>query len=384
MGCTVALLGVSSLCAADGPAPRDVVSPIARAQSGGDASEYWDLTIELQEGYRVMARFLITNQGPGKLSGIAVGHVISPNGRKTQFRNGRLQNGWKLSDDRRDLDIGKSHFDMKDDKFKLRINKPEARIKLSFAPNTLYRLPKKLTKQGYRIDLLALGAETWGSIQLEDMAEPLKVKGWATATHTIAERAETGVALRRFELVLQQNQISGENPLYIADFLTPTGKRSRWLAYLEQGCDPAWLPTQAPPQPQNAEPLVQKSATPADQPCLRKLSTQTEFDLKPTDAIQRPSNRRNKGSYWNPPAFDIKGATTNGRVRVEESFLEHEPLGDLPGPIRWLAGLSTKPKRVWSEALFEVTIRSSSDTKPIQFQGQGVATASYLNPVTRP
>ncbi|MFT5696204.1 MAG: hypothetical protein ACI9QQ_002184, partial [Myxococcota bacterium] len=57
---------------------------------------------------------------------------------------------------------------------------------------------------------------------------------------------------------------------------------------------------------------------------------------------------------------------------------------DLPGPIRWLAGLSTKPKRVWSEALFEVTIRSSSDTKPIQFQGQGVATASYLNPVTRP
>jgi len=368
------------LASADGPPARDLASPAAHRLGAGNASEYWDLSIELAEDYRVMVRFLITNQGPGQLNGIAVGHVISPAGEVTDFRNGRLSNGWTLSEDGLDLDIGKSHLDMHSPRYKLKVNKSDVSIKLSFAPNALYRLPKKLTNKNYRIDLLALGAPARGTIQLDDMSEPLPVTGWATLTHTVATRSETDLGLRRIELFSQRGKI----PLYIAEFLDPAGRRSSWLGYLEPGCDAAFSPLGSTLGKPNLVTPVQKSLGSSDESCPRRVVEVTAFDLVPGDAIQPPSKSDGESQYWIPPILTLKGKAAGGRVLLGERFLQHKPLDDLPGPIRFFARLSTKPRRVWSVANFEVTIPASLNSKPIQFQGQGVAAVSFLNPVTRP
>jgi hypothetical protein len=264
-------------------------------------------------------------------------------------------------------------------------------IELGFAPNVLYRLPKELLANRYRIDLLALGSAVRGTIKLAGMTSPIAVEGWATLTHTISNGSETELNLRRIELFSQR----GEYPLYVADFLDPAGKRSRWLAYLEPDCEA----DSASQQPAQGEPnrttSVQKFAGSSDLACLRRLSERTAFDLSLGDAIQPLPRRDGNNPYWIPRVINLnnfeglglEGDQRNdggGRILLKERFLQYEPLGDLPGPIRFLAGLSTKPKRVWSAAMFEVTIPPSLNSTPIQIQGQGVATVSFSNPVTRP
>lgn len=380
LGALIAFEAAPLLARADDPPPRGLASPAARQLSAGDASEYWDLTVELKEGYRVMVRFLITNQGPGKLNGIAVGHVISPQGKVTRFRNGRLRNRWTLSEDGLDLDIGKSQLDMHPPRYKLKVNKSDARIRLSFVPNVLYRLPKELATKDYRIDLLALGAPVRGTIQLEGMGEHLPVAGWASLTHTVSRHSETRIGLRRIELFSQR----GEMPLYVVEFLDPAGRRTHWLGYLEPGCDAAFSLRGSIASKPNPGTPVQKSQEFSDEPCLRRLIARTAFDLTPGDAIQPRSKRGGKNPYWIPRILELGGKDAGGRVQLGERFLQHEPLDDLPGPIRFFARLSTRPRRVWSPANFEVTIAPSLNSKPILFQGQGVATVSFLNPVTRP
>lgn len=371
---------------ADGPPPRDLESPAAQRMRGGNASEYWDLTIELEQGYVVVARFLITNQGPGKQSGVAVGYAISPDGKIAKFQNGKLQSGWRLSRDGKRLDIGKCHLDMQGTRYTLSVTKSSPAIELTFEPNALYRLPKRLLGRKYRVDLLALGAPVSGTLRLSGMRQPMNAVGWATLTHTVSSAAETDANARRIELFAQR----GENPLYIADFLSPAGKRSRWLGYLESpssGCDPAV----DSPQPRRRDPdtgaPLQNQDKGKSPRCLRRLIERTAFDLALGDAIQPPPTRAGKDPYWIPLEFNLKGLGPEGlgregiggRVARGKRLLEHDPLGDLPGPIRFLAGLSTKPRRVWSAAMFDVTISSSLNSKPIQVQGQGISTVSYLN-----
>ena len=388
MGALLVLATAAPLALADGPPPRDLASPAARRLNHGSASEYWDLTIELEQGYIVVARFLITNQGPGSQNGVAVGHVISPGGEIAKFRNGKLEKSWTLSEDGRRLDIKKCHLDMHAPRYTLQVDKSSSRLDLSFAPNTLYPLPRQLLGRKYRVDLLALGAEVRGSIKLAGMTEPARVNGWATLTHTISKGAETDLGLRRIELLSQR----GDHPFYLADFLSPSGKRSRWLGYLESGCETARAPGQLTQRGPNHPTSVQKLFESSDLPCLRRLVARTAFDLTLGDAIQPPPSHDGKDPYWIPHVITLNGLGPGGtgskggggRILLKERFLQHDPLKDLPGPIRFLAGLSTKPKRVWSVANFEVTIPPSSNSKPIQIQGQGVATVSFLNPVTRP
>ncbi|MCP5040064.1 MAG: hypothetical protein GY944_03475 [bacterium] len=392
----VQALATNARC--DSSPVRKLASPAAHRLTISDASEYWDLTIELEDGYRVMARFLITNQGPGKHNGTAVGHVISPDGTTTKFRNGRLQSGWTLSEDGLDLDIGKSHLDMHPPRYKLKVNKSDARIRIHFTPNALHEGPRKLGGNNYQLDLLALGARATGTIELEGMAQAHPVEGWATLTHTVARDKETGLAARRIEIFSQR----GERPLYGASLLDPRGKHSTFLAWLEPGCDPRFSPE---PFPAGNATNIESSGPISGEACLRTLTTKIGIDLVPGDAKNRPTKRGGNNAYWIPPVLLLGQSSRSigssadtrrynregtyeqhigGRVVFGKEFLEYEALDDLPGPIRFLAGLSTRPRRVWSEARFEVTLPPTLDSKPISIQGQGVATVSFTNPVTSP
>jgi hypothetical protein len=91
-----------------------------------------------------------------------------------------------------------------------------------------------------------------------------------------------------------------------------------------------------------------------------------------------------KPDYRLPESIQMRGKRIDGTVSVEQAFLQHDPLGDLPQPFRFLVALGMKPLRVWAGAPFEVTIRPGSDVPPLQVQGSGVAVANYLNPVNPP
>jgi len=366
---------------ADASPARPLPSAAAAKLGDSDASQYWDLTAEFETGHRIFARFQITNQGPGENNGTAIGHVVSPTGEIVQFRNGRLESGWTLSDDHLDLDIGKCHLDMHPPRYRLRINKKAVRVRLDFFPNAMQSIPRRVTGKRYRVDLLALGAPAKGSLRLNG-GEEIALRGNASLTHTVATRAETEVALRRFELIAQR----GPRPLYAVQFLDRNGgATTSWAAWLDARCDPAFEPTSfSSPQSPQGESVGAKPEASSLGNCIQVLGSSSEIEV----AAQK---RSQKDTYWVPqqysmstPADSPPGQALTASVRVAERLLKYEALDDLPGAIRWIARLSTRPRRVWSVARFDVTLPPSLDSEPTSIQSQGVAIVSYLNRVTNP
>jgi hypothetical protein len=366
-----------------------------------DASQYWDLTVDLENDYRVFARFQITNQGPGENNATAIGHVVAPNGKATKFRNGRLESGWTLSKDRLDLDVGKSHFDMHLPRYSLRVNKSDVRIRLAFAPNALLRAPSRVTGKRYTVDLLALGAAAKGTLRLGSKSNPeMPVTGFAALTHTIAKKDETDLARRRIELVSQR----GTHPLYVVQFLDDDQDKTSWAAWLEPRCDPAFDPKPFPDvKPASGETDTRKAES-ALRRCIRVIHSSLKIEVEGRRATKGRGKRGEKDPYWIPPRFRVTTSVPrmtstppaaptgpvnalDGQVTTGARLLKYKALDDLPGPIRFLARLSTRPMRVWSVASFDVTLPPSLDSEPksIQtIQSPGVAIVSFLNPVTRP
>lgn len=396
-GLVWASAGAVDAAGADASPARPLVSPAAVVLRDDDASQYWDLTSELESGHRIFARFQITNQGPGDNNATAIGHVIAPNGKKTKFRNGRLESGWTLSEDRLDLDVGKSHLDMHSPRYRLKVNKDDVRIRLKFAPNVLTRIPKKVTGKRYSVDLLALGAATTGSLRLEEGGEEIELRGATTLSHTIARRDEVDLALRRIELIHQ----TGPRPLYAVQFHDDDGDETSWAAWLGTGCDPAFDPRPFPDATASPAAAGTKPGANRIDRCIRRLESSAAVRLVPRIASLGRSKRDDEDAYWNPPRYRLEsippdprlsppGAAPEpaqalqGEMTTVDKLLKYEALDDLPGPIRFVARLSTRPLRIWSLTRFEVTLPPSLDPEATSIQGQGVAVVSFLNPVTKP
>ncbi|HXV37711.1 MAG TPA: hypothetical protein VEC18_11210, partial [Myxococcota bacterium] len=83
-------------------------SQLTRAES---ASEFWDAIARFDSGHRLFVRFQITNEGPGERTAIASWQLIDASGKRTDFRNGRRESRWTLSNDGARIEIGSSLFD---------------------------------------------------------------------------------------------------------------------------------------------------------------------------------------------------------------------------------------------------------------------------------
>ena len=92
---SLAVAALALAAAAPDPAAKRV-DPAARLASQGSASEYWDLVARLDSNHSVFARFMITNQGPGTRTALAVGHLVQPDGTVVPFHNGRRWGRWKI------------------------------------------------------------------------------------------------------------------------------------------------------------------------------------------------------------------------------------------------------------------------------------------------
>jgi hypothetical protein len=327
---------------ADSP-PPDTSVRASRIAAGDSSSEYWDLAASFDSGHRLLARFLITNEGPGDRTAVAVGHLIHPDGEITPFRNGRRQGRWTLSQDGLHIRIGSSSLDQRGpvQRFEVDNDKRGVKLRLDFRSNGLVSRPEVAKPPGYRFDLLDAAAPVEASLWVRGMDAPVRALGRVAVTHTWMEAGEAELVLRRVEFF----SLAGEAPLYLSEVTTPTGERWRWL-------------------------VVERDARPLHR------SERFELDWLADTA------EGSAGDYPVPGGLRIRAAGVVGEIRLGPARVRYDPLDDLPQPFRFLLSLTSRPQRVWANSPFEVSVRDRLLEHPqLRVQGSGITAVTYLNPL---
>ncbi len=344
-----AWVGTIGLDAPVGHAEEVPIDASARLPEGPGASEQWDVIAVLDSGHRIFARFLITNLGPGSGNGAVLGHLVFPDGRHFEFRNGRRPSGWELNRDGRELVLGHSRLDldapMPDGSrgYLLEITKDKIKVHLPIESRSAGAIAPGRLPDGYRSDLLSLGAATRVSFRIPSfMAEPIVSDGRVSMVHTWATGAEEDHVAVRHEVF----GFDGERSLYLTDVLTPLGTHRAW-ARVDTGR----------PETNSSE-----------------LPGVTVVGTRPLE--------RGTG-YWLPERLEGRSEQLDIDVDVGRIWLEANPLVVLPPPFRWLIALTTRPHRVWADCDFQVKVRPSSEP-PLVTQGTGVAVTTFLNPTAAP
>jgi hypothetical protein len=334
-----ALIALPVLAAA--PAPRG--HPASRLADTDDASEYWDLVALFDSNHKLFARFMITNEGPGKHTGIAYGHFVEPDGTTWFFSNGRREGNWKLGPNGLRLKVGSSRLDMTTQPYALRVHKRKkgVDIDLQFKPDGPAVWDAAEKGAAPSVDVLATAAPIEGSVWFRGMPGPVELSGRVGLTHTWMDRSEPDVALRRIDFF----SLRGAPVLYFRDSEAPDGSRARWLTIARDG-----------------ETLYQSN----------------DFEL----SLAGRSSAQNGPEYPVPATLKIRSREVEGVIRIGAGLVHHDPMQDIPQPFRFLLSFKMRPHRVWTDSVFEVTLLSSSD--PLKIRGSGIATVTFLNPLPPP
>jgi hypothetical protein len=339
----IALSALSAPAEAAPTAPRG--EPGSRLGASGTSTEYWDLVASLDSGHRVFARFSITNEGPGKRTAYALGHVVTPKGVAYQFQNGRKEGEWELRDDGHTLDIGSSELYLSGPERRLWIRREKLGVVLDlhFTPPALGS-PQDPGLPGYSVDLLHAATPVEGSLQLlKEMREPIPVRGVIASTHTWMEHSETEFAVRRvdfFSLPLDPAQ----DAVYLSSVTTPKGARAQRLAIESRGR-------------------------------VRQEAVRVEVGFGPASGLAK------RPGYGIPSRIDFSASGIGGNLTMKRLLLENDPMGVIPQPFRWLMSLESQPHRVWIEAPFEVRVARAPEGKPQVLRGTGVAAFNFLKPL---
>ncbi len=325
--------------------PSALPDPSARLPQGDAAWEYWELNATFATGHRVSARVMITNFGPGSQSAIVLGHVTLPDGQIVEWDNGRKKSRWLLSDDKRKVDVGRSHLYMQDPIYIFDIDKERLHLNLRFAPDHVAPLAsEKRLPEGYHTQTLAAGQAVTGQLWIADiLQEEIPLSGFVSLTHSWGSASEAEVMLRRFELLSMEDQTS----LEIVDLTTPDGTRFQWLAVTE-----------------NSE---------------MTYLTQ-DFEI----AMEGRAPNYGAKKFWVPEKLLLTGAGVNGVVTLTDVTFSQNPLKVLPQPFRFMASFKSKPRRVWADASFELDIAGNADAPPVHRQGTGMAITTFMNPAKQP
>lgn len=313
-------------------------NPAARLPGGGSASEYWDLTVRLDSGHVVAARFIITNEGFGDQNGVALGHLVQPDGSKVAFRNGKTRSRWRLTGGDRNLDIGGCHLFMEERAYRFWINKDAVKINLHFEANVSLDAPDSVMPDGYHLNVLAVAVPIEGTLWLPGDAKPQPVAGQASLVHTWMNNAEAQQIQRRVDLYGFDSA-----PAYGVVLRTPPGDQTQWFVARRE--DGSWFSTDS-------------------------FQAHLEGSL--------PGIRR-KG-YPAPESINFDGPHLKGDVKLTQTALEADPLGGVAFPLRWMLSRGMRPHRVWAHLAFDVTLPPNSTSPPQLLQGPGIAAVTYLNP----
>jgi len=305
-----------------------VLDPAARLLHEDDASEFWTLYIELDSGHRITQRFLITNAGPGEHSAVAIGHLSEPGREPYRYQNGRRRARWTLSEDRLFFDIAASHLDLHRPTGELRITKKDIEIRLffDFAESALAsRVPDDRLPKNYHVDILAVAAETSGTIQAPWMSEPLETRGLTWLAHTWTRKDEAKLVDRRIEIFGNENGTS-----FYGIQITRGTKFSRGWVLAESGSI------------EMIESLINVPAS-----WLESIPTGKKAQTQP---------------YPVPRRFAFSEGTNSGQITLKQEWLRFDPLAMIPQPFRWFIRMRTKPQEVWADAVIGVTLSPALET----------------------
>jgi hypothetical protein len=335
------------LLAALAPAARagEGPDPAARLSRASDASEHWDVMARFDSGHRFVARFLITNEGPGEHTAVAVGHVVFPDGRVVEMRNGRRRHRWEIDEPRLRLDIGSSLLDLHGPVRTLVYDNDRRgiEIRLAFESSGLSSAGPAAAAGGYRVDVLDLCARVTGTLWTRDMPAPLAVQGHASLVHTWMEQSEPALVLHRLDFA----SLDPTQPVWFHDRTSPEGVHSARLIVAR----PDGIVHQFEALEASREPGGSADADP---------------------------------EYPIPARLRLRSSELEGSIALERSWLQRDPLGDLPQPFRFLLSFRTRPRRVWADSIFELKLQAGSGRSPLQARGTGIAAVTYLNPLPSP
>ena len=276
----------SETAATPSPLTRSSHDPAARLPEGDSASEYWDVTIKLDSGHHIVARFIITNVGFGDRNGIAFGHLVHPDGSRVAFRNGKLQGRWRLTGNDQNLDIGGCHLFMEANPYRFWINKDDVKIDLRFAPNFASGDARRCDTGWLPLGCALTGLHrSRGRSGFGDEAAPRSVDGEASLVHTWTRENEVKQVTRRIDFYGFQPE-----PSFVVTFLAPSGPQAQWLA------------------------------APSEEGTWRST---TQFDANPVghlDGLEREG-------YLVPRRVELTGAGAAGQIQLSQTVLEADPLG---------------------------------------------------------
>lgn len=338
----IALLAALAVVSLAGAPERG--DPAARLSRADDALEYWDLMARFDQGHRLVARVLVTNEGPGERTAVGVGHLIPPDGRIVEFRNGRLAGRWSVAPDAMGLRIGSTRLELRAPVRELEYDNDRRgiEIRLRIEADGSARFPRDETWPDYRVDVLDLAAPVQGSVLLPGAPAPVALTGRAVLAHTWMEASEPSLVRRRIDFA----SLDPHSAVYLRDVTTPEGKNHRWLIAVRDG-----------------DLLVETS--------------RFEVELAARGAARADG-------YPVPAAARLRGSGLRGVVELGQPLLEHDPLGDLPQPFRFLLSFAMRPRRVWTDSSFSIHVEAAADRAALDLAGRGIASVTYLNPLASP
>ena len=317
---------------ADGPSPA--VDPAARLPEGDSAREYWDVVALLESGHRFYARFLITNEGPGERSAVAMGDLVEPDGTAIPFQNGRRSGRWTLGAAGRSLRIGSSQLDLSGAAPRIEIDndKRAFEVRLDFeADESSARI---FDADGYHMDLLNLASAVSGHVQHAGMPQPLAVAGRATLSHGWISRPEQKVVAARFDVA----SLSEGPAAFLAFWLSPTSPTRAWLGVREPDGSTRGFPAKR---------------------------TQLDFP------------RGDRSDYPLPMRLDFSGDGARAVASLRGAPLARNPLDPLPMAIRMLYSFGAKPRRLWADTTLWVEVESGEGAEPLPWEAAGIATLNF-------
>jgi len=258
----------------------------------------------------------------------AARHLSGPGREPYRYQNGRRRARWTLSEDRLFFDIAASHLDLHRPTGELQITKKDIEIRLffDFAESALAsRVPDDRLPKNYHVDILAVAAETSGTIQAPWMSEPLETRGLTWLAHTWTRKDEAKLVDRRIEIFGNENGTS-----FYGIQITRGTKFSRGWVLAESGSI------------EMIESLINVPAS-----WLESIPTGKKAQTQP---------------YPVPRRFAFSEGTNSGQITLKQEWLRFDPLAMIPQPFRWFIRMRTKPQEVWADAVIGVTLSPALET----------------------
>jgi len=312
------------------------LDPAARLLEESQATETWDLYVELESGHRIVQKFLLTNAGPGSHTAVAVGHLVEPGRTPYRYENGRRRARWTLSEDRLFFDIAASHIDLHRPRGELRISKQDVQIQLFFdfaSSPSAGRIPRNQLPEGLSVDVLAVAAPTRGKVRGPWMDADVETTGHTWLVHSWSSRDEAKLIERRVEIFGR----GPEGGLY--------GLHLRKERELDRG----W----------------QVTAT------RRGGMIESKINVPAHWADEAPTSRPDSSSkYPLPSGFRVTPPTPSGQITLKDGWLRFDPLDVIPQPFRWFIRMRTRPQQVWADASIDVTLFATPGAPSLQRAGE--------------